>query len=185
MNKGALPLSEPAFFDDASRRDFLNIATASAAAVGSAVAIWPFIDQMNPSADMLSLSVIEIDLSPIETGQRMTVKWRGKPVFVEHRTPTAIDAARAEDDAILKDPERDVDRVHKAEWLVLVGVCTHLGCIPLGQAQGAPRGDWDGWFCPCHGSHYDQSGRIRKGPAPRNLDIPPYRIVGETVLQIG
>lgn len=171
--------------EEPTRRDFLYIATGAAGAVGVAAAAWPFIDQMNPSADMLSLSVIEIDLSQIEPSQRVTFKWRGKPVFVDRRTTAAIEAARTDDGAELIDPESDSDRVQNAEWLVVVGVCTHLGCIPLGQAPGSLRGEWGGWFCPCHGSHYDQSGRIRKGPAPKNLLVPPYRFIDESIIRVG
>jgi ubiquinol-cytochrome c reductase iron-sulfur subunit len=150
-----------------TRRDFLLLATTAFGAVGTAFAAWPFIDAMNPAADVLALSTIEIDLAPIAEGQRITVKWRGAPVFIEYRTKAQIDAARKDDKAVLPDPELDKDRVKRAEWLIMVGVCTHLGCIPLGQKTGQPKGEWDGWFCPCHGSHYDTSGRIRKGPAPK------------------
>jgi ubiquinol-cytochrome c reductase iron-sulfur subunit len=167
------------------RRDFLILATGAMGAVGAGALAWPFIDQMNPAADALSAGTLEFDLSAIERGQRITVKWRGKPVFVDRRTEAAIAAARADDSAPLKDPEADADRVVDPEWLIVIGVCTHLGCIPLGQADGSPRGEWGGWFCPCHGSHYDQSGRIRKGPAPRNLDLPVYSLFGENQVRLG
>jgi ubiquinol-cytochrome c reductase iron-sulfur subunit len=140
---------------------------------------------MNPAKDVLALSTIEVDLTPIAVGQRITVKWRGKPVFVDHRSPEQIAKAAAEDNANLKDPQPDKARVKKPEWLVLVGVCTHLGCVPLGQKVGQPRGDFGGWFCPCHGSHYDTSGRIRVGPAPVNLEVPTYSFVNDTTLRIG
>lgn len=164
-----------------TRRDFLYIATGAATAVGTAAAIWPFVDQMNPSADVLALSTIEVDLGPIAEGQSITVLWRGKPVFIRHRTGAEIDKAKADDSAAdLKDPQKDADRVKKPEWLVMVGVCTHLGCVPLGQ-----QGEFGGWFCPCHGSHYDTSGRIRKGPAPLNLEVPQYGFLDDTRIRIG
>ena len=125
------------------------------AAVGSAFAIWPFIDSMNPSADVLALGVKEFDLSNIKEGSSKTVKWRGRPVFIKHRTKKEINDARRTDLSKLKDPEKDEDRVVKPEWLIVVGVCSHLGCIPLGQKSSDAKGDFDGWFCPCHGSHYD------------------------------
>ena len=134
---------------------------------------------MNPSADVLALGSIEVDLSGIEEGMRITVTWRGKPVFIGHRTPAEIEAARAVDLAALRDPQPDEDRVVEPQWLVMVGICTHLGCVPLGQKAGDPHGDYGGWFCPCHGSHYDTSGRIRKGPAPRNLVVPEYEFTGD------
>ena len=168
-----------------TRRDFLYLATGALGAVGAAAAVWPFIDQMNPAADVLAVAGIEVDLAPIETGQRITVVWRGKPVFIVHRTPKQIEAARAVKMAALKDPQEDGDRVQKPEWLIVVGICTHLGCIPLGQKRGQPIGDFGGWFCPCHGSHYDTSGRIRTGPAPKNLDVPKYEFLTGTLVGIG
>lgn len=166
------------------RRDFLYIATGSAGAVTIGAAIWPLIDALNPSADVLSLSSVEIDIKGVSVGQRITVKWRGRPVFIYRRTEADIDAARADDEANLPDPEPDAARVQRPEWLVVVGICTHLGCVPLGQ-HGQSVGDWGGWFCPCHGSHYDLSGRIRKGPAPRNLEVPSYAFLTDTLLRIG
>ena len=169
----------------ATRRDFLYVAAAGFGAVGTGLAIWPLVDSMNPSADVRALSSIEVDLSGIEEGQSITVLWRKKPVFVRHRTAREIEAARADDKADLPDPELDSERAKKAEWLVLVGICTHLGCVPLGQKASDPRGEWGGWFCPCHGSHYDTSGRVRKGPAPRNLDVPEYVFLDDTTVRIG
>ena len=167
------------------RRDFLHIATAAVGAVGIGAVAWPFIDAMNPSSDVLALSSIEVDLGGIEVGQRITVKWRGKPVFVVHRTEKEIAEAEAVDLAALRDPQSDAERVQRNEWLVVVGVCTHLGCIPLGQKDGYPRGDWGGWLCPCHFSYYDTSGRVRKGPAPRNLEVPQYVFLDDTLVKIG
>ena len=165
-----------------SRRDFLYIATATVGAVGAAAAAWPLISQMNPDASVLALSSAEVDLKPIAVGQIVTVKWRGKPVFIFHRTKRDIDEARAVKLADLIDPQADEARVKKGkdEWLVLVGVCTHLGCIPLGH-----QGQYDGWFCPCHGSLYDTSGRVRRGPAPLNLEVPPYEFSSDTSVKIG
>lgn len=160
--------------DAEERRDFLILATATVGLVGTGLAVWPFIHSMNPSADVLALASTEIDLQPIKEGQRITVIWRGRPVFINHRTPRQIAQTRAEDSAVLPDPQADAERVQRDAWLIVVGICTHLGCIPLGQGANDPRGEFGGWFCPCHGSHYDTSGRIRKGPAPRNLDVPPY-----------
>jgi ubiquinol-cytochrome c reductase iron-sulfur subunit len=172
--------------DEKSRRDFLYVSTAAVGAVGSAIAVWPFIDQMNPAADTLALSTTEVNLEPVEEGQSITVVWRGKPVFVRHRTAEEIEVARKDDSAAdLIDPEKDADRVQKAKWLIMIGVCTHLGCIPLGNKTGEVRGDFNGWFCPCHGSHYDTSGRIRKGPAPKNLPIPTYSFLTDTTVKIG
>lgn len=171
--------------DSASRRDFLHIAVTGVGAVGAAAAVWPFIHQMNPAADTLALASVEVDISALEEGQAMIVKWRGKPVFVRHRTPAEIAESKsvAMDDLI--DPEADGDRVQQDKWLVMIGVCTHLGCIPGGTKSGDERGEYGGWFCPCHGSHYDTSGRIRKGPAPKNLAIPEYTFLSETKLKIG
>lgn len=166
--------------DSADRRDFLFIASGAFAAVGTALAVWPFIDQMNPAEDVLALASIEVNLADIAVGQKVKVKWRGKPVFISHRTEQEIEEAETVDLDDLKDPQPDSDRVIKPEWLVVVGVCTHLGCVPL-----ADQGDYDGWFCPCHGSHYDSSGRIRRGPAPENLLVPPYEFVDDNTVQIG
>ena len=168
-----------------SRRDFLYLTTGLFTAAGTALALWPFIHSMNPSADVLALSTTEVDISPIEVGQSITVIWQKKPVFIRRRTEEEIQIAEQESIVDLPDPETDADRVVKPEWLVVVGVCTHLGCIPLGQKSTEPRGEWNGWFCPCHGSHYDTSGRIRKGPAPTNLPVPKYQFVDDTTILIG
>jgi ubiquinol-cytochrome c reductase iron-sulfur subunit len=172
--------TQPAGTTEPTRRDFIVVAAGAFAAVGAAAAVWPFIHQMNPSADVLALSSTEVDLSQIAAGQSVTILWRGKPVFVRHRTAAEIDQAKKDDSAALPDPAKDADRVKKPEWLVMMGVCTHLGCVPLGQ-----QGDFGGWFCPCHGSHYDTSGRIRKGPAPANLPIPQYAFLTDTRIRIG
>ncbi len=165
---------------DVTRRDFIHVMSVSVGAVATGAAVWPLIDQMNPAADVLALATTEVNLGAVEVGQSITVVWQGKPVFIRRRTQAEIDEARAVPLTQLKDPETDEARVIKPEWLIMVGVCTHLGCIPLGQ-----QGDYDGWFCPCHGSHYDTSGRIRKGPAPENLLIPPYVFLDETRILIG
>lgn len=166
-----------------TRRDMLFIATGAVAAVGAGAVVWPLISQMNPDASTLALASTEVDISAIPEGGSLTVKLRGKPVFVRHRTKKEIDEAVATPLAQLPDPQTDAVRVKKPEWLVVVGVCTHLGCVPLG-APGS-RGEYDGWFCPCHGSHYDTSGRIRKGPAPTNLAVPTYDFLSDTKLRIG
>ena len=171
--------------DTETRRDFLLISTVSVGAVGAALAAWPFIDLMNPSADVLALASTEIDLSSIEEGQSITTIWRGKPVFIRKRTSEEIEAASNVKMVDLKDPEQDAARVQKHEWLVMIGICTHLGCIPLGQKTGQIKGEYNGWFCPCHGSHYDTAGRIRKGPAPKNLEIPPYKFIDNSSIRIG
>lgn len=171
--------------EGATRRDFLIMATGGMGVIGAASFAWPVIDSMNPSAEVLALSTTEVDLSPIAEGQSITVTWRGKPVFIRRRTQAEIDAAAADDKADLRQPEKDAERVQKPEWLVIVGVCTHLGCIPLGQKSGESKGEFGGWFCPCHGSHYDTSGRIRKGPAPENLPVPTYEFLDDNTVRIG
>jgi ubiquinol-cytochrome c reductase iron-sulfur subunit len=182
-----------------TRRDFLYLMSASAAAFGAASVVWPFISSMNPSGDVLALSSIEVDISGVQLGQAITVKWRGKPVFIRHRTPEEIEAAKKADPEVdpanpkvilsnpsgLRDPQTDASRVQKPEWLILVGVCTHLGCVPLGQKPSDPRGEFGGWYCPCHGSQYDTSGRIRKGPAPLDLEVPVYSFETDTNVKIG
>jgi ubiquinol-cytochrome c reductase iron-sulfur subunit len=168
-----------------TRREFLYLAVTGMSAVGAAFVAWPLIDSMNPSAEVLALSTTEVDLSPMSQGQRITVTWQGNPVFIDYRTEEQIAAARSVSLEELPDPESDEDRVQKAEWLVMVGVCTHLGCIPKGQRAGDALGEYGGWFCPCHGSHYDTSGRIRKGPAPLNLPVPPYEFLTDSLIRIG
>lgn len=173
--------------EDATRRDFIFIASGSVAAVGAAATVWPFVDQMNPAADTRAMATTDVDLSAVAVGQQIRVLWQGRPVFVRHRTQTEIESAERDDYANLKDPQHDVDRIKqddgqpgKAEWLILQANCTHLGCIPT-FAEGA----YHGWFCPCHGSVYDTSGRIRSGPAPKNLHPAPYVFTGDTTIRIG
>lgn len=182
--------------DAGTRRDFLYYATAGAGAVATGAAVWPLVNQMNPSADTRALSSIFVDISGVEVGTQLTVKWRGKPVFIRRRSADEIEAARAValDDPTLIDtmgqnankPDADASDTNRTldeagEWLVMIGVCTHLGCVPIGNAAG----DFGGWFCPCHGSHYDTSGRIRKGPAPRNLDVPVAAFEDESTIKLG
>ena len=168
-----------------SRRDFLYLSSISIGGLGVAAFIWPFLKSMNPAEDTLALGSTEVDLSNISIGQSITVKWRGKPVFIRRRTQEEIVEANNVDIALLRDPMSDKDRVQKDEWLVLEGVCTHLGCVPLGQKMTDTKGEYNGWFCPCHGSHYDSSGRIRKGPAPDNLAVPPYEFISDSTIKIG
>ena len=177
--------SKESAVENKSRRDFIVVATYAMGAVGAGAFAWPLIDQMNPAADTLALASIEVDVSKIEQGQSITLKWRGKPVFIRHRTADEISRADEVQLSELRDPQSDAERAEKPEFLVLLGVCTHLGCVPLGQKVGEVKGEYDGWFCPCHGSHYDTSGRIRKGPAPTNLEIPPYSFVSDQVIKIG
>ena len=162
------------------RRDFLFTVTYTIGAVGIGATIWPLIDQMNPDSSAKALATTEVDVSSVELGKTITVLWRGKPIFIRRRTKEEIEEASAVDLKDLKDPEKDEDRVKDSEWLVMVGVCPHLGCVPLGEKR-----EYNGWFCPCHGSHYDTSGRIRKGPAPDNLEIPKYKFVDNNVIKIG
>ncbi|MBB3978995.1 ubiquinol-cytochrome c reductase iron-sulfur subunit [Rhizobium azooxidifex] len=178
-----------------SRRDFLYLTTGMAGVVGATAFAWPFIDQMRPSASTLALASIEVDVSSLTPGMSLTAKWRGKPIFIRNRTDKEVEEAKSVPMAELKDPvarnanvpadaeASDLDRSAgegKENWIVMIGSCTHLGCVPLGQA-----GDFGGWFCPCHGSHYDTAGRIRKGPAPENLHVPTYSFVSDTVIRIG
>ena len=171
--------------EDGARRDFLKLVTGSFAAVGVGAIAWPFIASMNPAADVLALSTTDVDLRPIADGQAVTVMWRGKPVFVRKRTPAEIQAARSVPLNQLPDPATDQSRVQRDPWLVVIGICTHLGCVPLGQRQTDERGPYGGWFCPCHGSAYDTSGRIRQGPAPTNLAVPGYAFTSDTQIRIG
>ena len=162
------------------RRDFLFTASYAIGAVGVGVAVWPLVDQMNPDKSVKALASTEVDVSSIELGKSITVLWRGKQVFIKRRTQQEISEARAVKLEDLKHPEKDEDRAKDPEWLIMVGVCTHLGCVPLGD-----KGEYNGWFCPCHGSHYDTSGRIRKGPAPKNLEIPKYEFINNNTIKIG
>ena len=166
--------------ETSERRDFLFTASYALGAVGVGVAVWPLIDQMNPDASVKALATTEVDISTVGLGKTITVLWRGKPVFIRRRTQEEISKAQNVNLSELKDPQKDEDRVKKSEWLIMTGVCTHLGCVPLGE-----KGDFGGWFCPCHGSHYDTSGRIRKGPAPTNLEIPKYEFVDNNTIKIG
>ena len=162
------------------RRDFLYTMTYTIGAVGIGAAVWPLIDQMNPDSSVKALATTEVDISSVEVGKTITVLWKGKPIFIRRRTPDEIKEASAVDLKDLKDPQKDSDRAKNPEWLVMVGVCTQLGCVPLGN-----KGEYKAWFCPCHGSHYDTSGRIRKGPAPTNLEIPKYEFIDSNTIKIG
>ena len=162
------------------RRDFIFTASYALGAVGVGATVWPLIDQMNPDASVKALASTEVDISSIDRGQSITVLWRGKPVFIRRRTEEEIAKAKEVNLKELKHPEKDEDRAKNPEWLVMLGVCTHLGCVPLGD-----KGEYGGWFCPCHGSHYDTSGRIRKGPAPTNMEIPKYEFVNSNTIKIG
>ncbi len=169
--------------DGVKRRDFLVLSAQAMGGLGAAALIWPFVDSMNPAADVLALAATEVDVSTIQKGQEIRVMWRGKPVFIRNRTEAEIEEAKKVDVSSLPDPQEDAERVKegKENWIVMVGVCTHLGCVPLGNKAG----DYDGWFCPCHGSHYDTAGRIRKGPAPKNLVVPEYTFLTDTKIKIG
>ena len=182
-----IPADDQDTVQEPPKRDFLYLTEAAFGAVGAGSVLWPFIDQMNPAADTLALASTEVDLSPIEEGQAITVMWRGKPVFIRHRTPKEVEEARKVDVSALRDPQSDAERVKEGQekWLVMVGICTHLGCVPLGQKDSDVKGEYGGWFCPCHGSHYDHSGRIRKGPAPTNMAVPDYEFIKENVIKIG
>jgi len=185
--------------DEPTRRDVIMVAAGGFAAAGAALALWPLLDQMNPDQSALSLATTEVDLAHVEPGQAVTVMWRGKPIFIRHRTDAEIAAAQdlPVDDlpdplarnANLPDnaPATDENRTTKGRepWLVMIGICTHLGCIPKGQAVGDYKGEYGGWFCPCHGSQYDTAGRVRKGPAPQNMAIPPYAYLSDTKVKIG
>ena len=166
--------------DKTTRRDFITTVTATVGAVGVGAAVMPIVSQMNPDSSVKALASIEVDISKVKEGQEITVLWRGKPVFIKRRSKEEIEKAQKVNLKDLKDPEEDKARVKNPEWLVVLGVCTHLGCVPIGG-----KGDYDGWFCPCHGSHYDTSGRIRLGPAPTKLEIPKYEFVGTDKIKIG
>ena len=168
-----------------TRRDFLVLASGAAGAMGAGSFIYPFVSSMNPAADVAAAAEVDVDLKPIQVGQAITVMWRGKPVFIRRRTPAEISKEEAVDIRTCPDPEADKDRIQNPEWLIVIGVCTHLGCVPSGQKPTDTRGDYGGWFCPCHGSAYDVSGRIRKGPAPKNLIVPPYLFIDDTTVRIG
>ena len=176
---------------DPTRRDFLMVATGAMGAIGTIAVAWPFINNLNPAADTLALASVEVNIQPVQVGQAITVKWRGKPLFIRHRTPEEIKAADEVPMSELRDPQTDNSRVTdtakkvRPEWLIMIGVCTHLGCVPLGNNPGDPKGEFGGWFCPCHGSMYDTSGRIRKGPAPLNLAIPGYLFTSDTLVRVG
>jgi ubiquinol-cytochrome c reductase iron-sulfur subunit len=185
MTAGKVNSGAPQDTEGGTRRDFLSLTAGAMGAVGAGIFAWPFIDSLNPAADTLALSTTDVDLKPIEAGQAITVVWRGKPVFIRHRTPDDIKTAQDVNVSTLRDPQKDADRVKKPEWLIMLGICTHLGCIPLGQKKTDPKGEFGGWFCPCHGSQYDTSGRIRKGPAPKNLEVPDYKFVNDTMIRIG
>lgn len=187
------------FDDDPSRRDVILIGAAAFAAIGGAAVLWPLLDQMNPDASTLSLASIDVDLAPVEEGQAITVMWRGKPIFIRHRTAQEIkDAEEVKLDQLIDPlarnanladtaPATDANRAapDKEPWLVMIGICTHLGCIPKGQAIADYKGEFGGWFCPCHGSQYDTAGRVRIGPAPENMYIPPYAFSSDTKIKIG
>jgi len=170
-----------------TKRDFLQLIAGSGAAIGAAAIGWALIDSMEPSKDVLAVSATDVDLTPIVEGMGITVMWQGKPIFVRHRTPAEIKSAEDVKLSDLIEPQPDSERVKpgKSQWIVLIGICTHLGCIPLGNKPTDPRGDWGGWFCPCHGSQYDTSGRVRHGPAPLNLFLPPYAFDNDTKITIG
>jgi ubiquinol-cytochrome c reductase iron-sulfur subunit len=193
---------------DPTRRDFLFIATGAMGAVGTAAALWPLIDQMNPSADVLALASIEIDLAPIQPGQSVTFTWRSHPLFVRRRTPAEVEAARAvpvdelldplarnanlpenapatDDNRLTPNVGQGAEGMRRPEWLVVQGICTHLGCTPAASTPQVPEGEYGGWLCHCHGSQYDTSARVRVGPAPRNLDVPPYQFLSDTRIRVG
>ncbi len=179
--------------DEPTRRDFIYIATAATAAVGAGALAWPLIDQMSAAADTLAASSVEIDTSKVEEGQQIKVLWRGKPIFVRYRTDKEIEMADAVDVSKLRDPQTDDARfvptpsgkINK-HMLVMIGVCTHFGCIPIGeQGKAHPTSHYGGWYCPCHGSEYDTSGRIRQGPAPKNMYIPPYKYITDSIIKVG
>ena len=173
--------------DGVTKRDFMTLVAGAGGAILVGAIAWPLIDSMNPAADTLAVSAVEVDIKPIALGSGITLLWRGQPVFVRHRTMMEVMEAVDTPLSALIDPATDASRViaGHAEWLVLIAVCTHLGCIPLGNKAGEKRGDWGGYYCPCHGSQYDTSGRVRHGPAPANLAVPPYAFETDTKIKIG
>lgn len=187
QSEGMPPHSGNATEDGVRRRDFINVGAVAFAGVGAAAVAWPLVNQMNPSADVLALASIEVDLSQIQPGQAIKTLWRSKPVFVRNLTQKEMDEANAVDASTLRDPATlaDMTRDGHSNWLVTLGVCTHLGCVPLGAAEGENKGDYGGYFCPCHGSHYDTAARIRRGPAPTNLEVPEYTFKSPTLIEIG
>jgi ubiquinol-cytochrome c reductase iron-sulfur subunit len=172
---------------DVTRRDLLELVAISGAAIGAGAIAWPLIDSMNPSKDVLALSSVDVELAPVVEGQGITIVWQGKPIFVRHRTAAEIKEAQDVPLGQLIEPQPDSARVKQGhdQWIILVGICTHLGCVPLGNKPSDPRGDYGGWFCPCHGSQYDTSGRVRHGPAPANLPVPPYAFESDTKIKVG
>jgi ubiquinol-cytochrome c reductase iron-sulfur subunit len=183
----AVEMNEGGEADGVRRRDFINIAAVSVAGVGAAALLYPLVNQMNPSADVLALAQIDVDIAAIRPGQAIKTMWRKQPIFIRNLTPAEIHAANAVDVASLRDPQTLAERTKEGHrnWLITLGVCTHLGCVPLGAAQGEPRGEYGGYFCPCHGSSYDTAARIRKGPAPHNLEVPDYEFLSPTAVRIG
>jgi ubiquinol-cytochrome c reductase iron-sulfur subunit len=172
---------------DLTKRDFLQLITGAGALIGAGAIAWPLIDSMNPSKDVLALSSVDVDLAPVTEGMGITIVWQGKPIFVRHRTAAEIKEAQDVPLGQLIEPQADSARVKPGhdQWIILIGICTHLGCVPLGNKPSDPRGDWGGWFCPCHGSQYDTSGRVRHGPAPLNLYVPPYAFESDTKIKVG
>ncbi len=187
LGAGADRSSDAGANGEIRRRDFINIAAVSVAGVGAAVTLFPLVNQMNPSADVLALASIEVDLSAIQPGQAIKTIFRKQPLFIRQLTPAEIQAANAAPVGELRDPQTLAERTAegKPQWLITMGVCTHLGCVPLGAAEGENKGAYGGYFCPCHGSHYDTAGRIRKGPAPKNLEVPAYAFKSDTVVTVG
>jgi ubiquinol-cytochrome c reductase iron-sulfur subunit len=184
---GTAPAAGEPTGEGVRRRDFINVAAVSFAGVGAVATLYPLINQMNPSADVLALAQTEVDVSAIQPGQAIKTVWRKQPVFIRNLTPQEVAAANAVPLGDLRDPQTLAERTQegKANWLITMAVCTHLGCVPLGASEGENKGEYGGYFCPCHGSHYDTAARIRKGPAPTNLEVPEYKFVSDTVVQIG
>ena len=187
MSTTVQTIDHPGAHGDVPKRDFLKLLLGSGVAIGVGALAWPLVDSMNPAGDVLALSSVDIDLTPIAVGMGITAVWRGKPIFVRHRTPEEIKTVEAVPLNQLIEPQSDADRIKAghAQWIVLVGICTHLGCVPLGNKPSDPRGDYGGWFCPCHGSQYDVAGRVRHGPAPANLAVPTYAFESDTKIKIG